>query len=59
MKLRCFSNFIKDNNGQAILEYLIVSAAILLGFLLINDIFIPPLNELYNAIVSIIRHPAL
>jgi len=57
MKSQLMINIFEDNNGQTILEYLIITSAILIGFLLFNDMFIPQLNHFYCIIAKLIRSP--
>ncbi len=46
-----------NNNGQAMTEYAIVAAAVVVGALTINALIIPPLNDLYELIAIVVSLP--
>ncbi|MCP4714759.1 MAG: hypothetical protein GY868_06540 [Deltaproteobacteria bacterium] len=52
------NNFLKHNQGQAMVEYAIVAAGVVLGVLFINALIIPQLNDYYELIANIVRLPA-
>ena len=52
-----FMRFMLQENGQAMVEYVIVSAAIVAGVLAFNELVIPQIVFLYKFIGSIVSMP--
>ncbi|MDJ0780970.1 MAG: hypothetical protein QNJ22_03320 [Desulfosarcinaceae bacterium] len=48
---------IHNEDGQAMVEYLIIAGAVLAGALALNGLLVPPLNELYIFITDVISLP--
>ncbi len=46
-----------DNFGQAMTEYAIVAAAVVVGVIAINSLIIPPLNDLFELIAIVVSLP--
>ena len=44
-------------NGQGMVEYVIVAAAIVLGAIATNSLIIPPLNDLYELMAGMFSIP--
>jgi len=48
---------LKQNKGQAMLEYIIINCTIVMAFALGTRIIIPPLSNWYNMISTMIQLP--
>ena len=46
-----------QERGQAMIEYIIVTMAVIAGVLTINSFVLPPLNDLYTLIADMISLP--
>jgi hypothetical protein len=46
-----------NERGQAMVEYVIVAAAVITGVLTINALLLPPLNEFYVLMTDVISLP--
>jgi Flp pilus assembly pilin Flp len=55
--MRFILGIIKQESGQAMVEYVIVTMAVIAGVLTINTFILPPLNDLYELIADIISLP--
>ena len=47
----------KRHNGQAMTEYAVIAVVIVAGTIIINSIVIPPLNDLYELISTMLSIP--
>lgn len=47
----------RNHNGQGMVEYAIVAAAIVLGAIATNSLIIPPLNDLYELMAGMFSIP--
>lgn len=56
-EMRFILRIIKQERGQAMVEYVIVTMAVVAGVLTINTFILPPLNDLYRLIADIISLP--
>lgn len=56
-EMRFIPRIITQESGQAMVEYVIVTMAVLLGVLAINASIVPPLNDLYELIADIVSLP--
>jgi Flp pilus assembly pilin Flp len=48
---------LKNERGQAMVEYVIVVVAVLAGVLAVNALLVPPMNELYKFITDVVSLP--
>jgi Flp pilus assembly pilin Flp len=55
--MRFILRIIKEESGQAMIEYVIVTMAVIAGVLTINTFILPPLNDLYELIADIVSLP--
>ena len=55
--MRFILRIIKQESGQAMIEYVIVTMAVIAGVLTINTFILPPLNDLYELIADIVSLP--
>ena len=55
--MRFILRIIKQESGQAMVEYVIVTMAVIAGVLTINTFILPPLNDLYELIADIVSLP--
>jgi hypothetical protein len=57
VKCRRLLTIHERENGQGMTEYVVVAAAIVAGTIMINSIVIPPLNDLYEMISTMLSIP--
>ena len=55
--MRFILRIIKQESGQGMIEYVIVTMAVIAGVLTINTFILPPLNDLYELIADIVSLP--
>jgi len=56
-EMRFILRIIKQESGQAMVEYVIVTMAVICGVLAINASIVPPLNDLYELIADVVSLP--
>jgi len=56
-EMRFIRRVMKQERGQAMVEYVIVTMAVVAGVLTINTFILPPLNDLYRLIADMISLP--
>jgi hypothetical protein len=56
-EMRFVPGIIRHQRGQAMVEYVIVTMAVIAGVLTINSFVLPPLNDLYSLIADMISLP--
>jgi Flp pilus assembly pilin Flp len=56
-KSRIFSQFLHEERGQGMVEYVIVTAYVIAGVIAINAFIVPPLNDLYELIANVASLP--
>jgi len=56
-EMRFIPRIIKQESGQAMVEYVIVTMAVIAGVLTINSFVLPPLNDLYTLMADMISLP--
>ena len=54
---RGFSGFLHNDQGQAMVEYVIVTTYLIAGVIAINTFIVPPLNDLYALIANVVSLP--
>ena len=52
-----FKRFICKEEGQAMVEYVIVTTYLIAGVIAINTFIVPPLNDLYALIANVVSLP--
>ena len=52
-----YTMVLKNERGQAMVEYVIVAVAVLGGVLALNALLVPPMNELYEFITDVVSLP--
>jgi Flp pilus assembly pilin Flp len=56
-EMRFVLRIIKQEKGQAMVEYVVVTMAVIAGVLTINTFILPPLNDLYTLMADMISLP--
>jgi Flp pilus assembly pilin Flp len=56
-EMRFVLRIIKQERGQAMVEYVVVTMAVIAGVLTINTFILPPLNDLYTLMADMISLP--
>jgi Flp pilus assembly pilin Flp len=58
VKRRALIRFIREEKGQAMTEYVVITFyTVIIGFLTVNKVIVPHLNDLFELIANLVSLP--